>query len=168
MPASPHAIQPIPELFVTITLTAWHQQVKRATNLFQTFSTEQLELEIAPGRNRALYLFGHLIAANDGMLPLFGLGERLYPQLETLFLRTPDRSETAYPSGETLKIYWAEVHTHLEAQFNEMEPATWFQRHTAMTNEDWQKEPHRNKLSVLLSRTSHISYHLGQLAMIRL
>jgi hypothetical protein len=32
-----------------------------------------------------------------------------------------------------------------------------------MTDEDFAKNPARNKLSVLLNRTSHVAYHLGQM-----
>jgi len=37
----------------------------------------QLEQQVAPGKNRLIYLWGHLTAVNDGLLPLLGIGERL-------------------------------------------------------------------------------------------
>ena len=33
--------------------------------------------------------------------------------------------------------------------------------------EDFIKEPHRNKLNVLLTRTTHLAYHAGQLALLK-
>jgi len=38
----------------------------------------------------------------------------------------------------------------------------WRQRHTAVSEEDFAKDPSRNRFAVLLSRTNHLSYHLGQ------
>ena len=35
------------------------------------------------------------------------------------------------------------------------------------TDEDFAKEPARNKLSVLLNRTNHLAYHLGQLRLLK-
>jgi hypothetical protein len=36
-------------------------------------------------------------------------------------------------------------------------------RHTAVSEADFALNPSRNKLSILISRTNHQSYHLGQL-----
>ncbi|MGZ3776991.1 MAG: hypothetical protein ACXVI9_05205, partial [Mucilaginibacter sp.] len=39
----------------------------------------------------------------------------------------------------------------------------WFTRHNAVSAEDFAKEPHRNKLNIIINRTNHLSTHLGQL-----
>lgn len=49
----------------------------------------------------------------------------------------------------------------------ELSPADWFAKHTAVSDEDFAKEPHRNRLNVLLSRTIHQSNHLGQLSLLK-
>ena len=148
-------------------LHAWEIQVKRAGNLFDTLTDEQLLQEVAPAGNRGIYLLGHLIAVNDAMTPLLGLGERLHPELDEAFISHPDKSGIKMPPIKDLRTYWAEVHKKLAEQFSSQSPEQWFQRHNAMTDEDWQKEPQRNKLSVLMSRTSHIAYHLGQQVLIK-
>jgi ribose 1,5-bisphosphokinase PhnN len=38
----------------------------------------------------------------------------------------------------------------------------WVQRHSAVSEEDFAKDASRNRFAVLLSRTNHLSYHLGQ------
>ena len=48
-------------------------------------SEEQLLQEIAPGKNRLIYLWGHLTAVNDALIPLLGFGERLHPELDAMF-----------------------------------------------------------------------------------
>ena len=42
----------------------------------------------------------------------------------------------------------------------------WFTRHANITEADFPKEPHRNRLNVLLSRTTHLSNHRGQLTLL--
>jgi len=44
-----------------------------------------------------------------------------------------------------------------------MSPSDWFTKHSAISAEDFEKEPHRNKLNILINRTNHQSYHMGQL-----
>jgi ribose 1,5-bisphosphokinase PhnN len=38
----------------------------------------------------------------------------------------------------------------------------WAQRHSAVSEEDFAKDASRNRFAILLSRTNHLSYHLGQ------
>src|SRR5260370_41035055 len=67
---------------VALGLKAWKAQIDRADKLFGALSSEEVLREIAPGRNRLLYLWGHLTAVHDAMLPLLGLEERLHPELD--------------------------------------------------------------------------------------
>ena len=64
---------------VALALKVWKTQIDRADKLFGSLSSEEVLREIAPGRNRVLYLWGHLTAVHDAMLPLLGLRERLHP-----------------------------------------------------------------------------------------
>jgi hypothetical protein len=73
-------------------LRGWKSNVERVDKLFGTLSPEQLEQQVTPGKNRLIYLWGHLAAVNDGLLPLLGIGERLHPELDAMFISKPDRS----------------------------------------------------------------------------
>lgn len=154
------------ELFVKMVIAAWEAQNKNADKLLDTLSDEQLSAEIAPGANRGIYLLGHLTAVIDGLLPLLGFGEKLYPQLEEIFLKNPDKSGLETPSVDELKKYWNEVNANLASHFNQTSSDEWFAKHTSVSAEDFAKEPHRNRLNVLISRTNHQSYHLGQLSLL--
>jgi hypothetical protein len=59
------------------------------------------------------------------------------------------------------------VNEALQQNFAAMQPQDWFQKHTAVSDEDFAKEPHRNKMNVLISRTIHQAYHVGQLAFLK-
>ncbi|MDO6433696.1 DinB family protein [Flavitalea sp. BT771] len=154
-------------LFVKMGLLTWEGQLKRVTSLFNSLTDEQLSKEIAPGRNTGIYLMGHLIAVHDAILPLFGLGERLHPELEETFISSPDKSGKPIPSLLQLRAYWTEVHGHLGERLASLSEEQWLQRHNSVSEEDFIKEPHRNKLNVLIGRASHIAYHLGQLVLLK-
>jgi len=151
-----------------MSLHAWNQQAKRTDKYFNALSDEEMLQPIAAGKNRNIYLLGHLTAVNDAMLPLLGLGERAYPQLDEPFLKNPDQpgTEKIVSTGE-LRQYWAASNEKLTRAFQGLSPAGWLERHNSISEEDFAKEPHRNKLSVLLNRTSHTAYHLGQLLLFK-
>ena len=155
------------ELFVKMILSAWDTQNSNLDKLAATLTDEQFLKEIAPGKNTGIYLFGHLIAVNDAMLPLLGFGEKLFPQLEDIFIKNPDKSHLEKPSLAELKEYLKVINAKLAVHIQSTTPAEWFRRHTAVSEEDFAKEPYRNKLNVMISRTNHMSYHLGQMALLK-
>lgn len=145
-------------------LRAWRQNIDRATRLFARLSEEQLLQEIAPGKNRLIYLWGHLTAVNDALIPLLGFGERLHPELDAMFLSNPDRFLPQTLSGKELRQIWDEINELLWTGFSRMSASEWLQKHASVSEDDFAREPHRNRFAVLLSRTEHIAYHLGQAA----
>ena len=155
------------ELFVKMALDAWNIQIDRTTKLFNTLTDDQLKQEVAPGRNTGTYLLGHLTAVHDALFPLLGLGEKLYPELDEIFVKNPDKSPLEKPETKLLRSYWNDVNSKLDKHFSNFSIEEWFQRHTAISETDFEKEPHRNKLNVVLSRVSHVDYHLGQLQFLR-
>lgn len=155
---------PEKEILIKMVLDAWQLHNKRFDKLFDRLMPEQLLNETAPGRNTGLYLAGHLVAVNDGMLPLLGFGDKLYPKLEHIFLKSPDKVGLEMPSVEELKKMRDEISAKLSAHISRLQPDEWFGKHTAVSTEDFVKEQHRNKLNIIINRTNHLSYHLGQLA----
>lgn len=153
-------------LAIDMIIRAWETQNDRMNKALDGLTDEDLMREIAPGKNRGIYLLGHLIAVNDNLFPLFDLGEKLYPKLSDLFIKIPDKSGVEFPSAAELRKYWKEVNEKLTQHFGAMQPDEWFSRHTSVSAEDFAKEPHRNKLNVVINRTSHQSYHIGQLILL--
>jgi hypothetical protein len=155
--------QPTKELFIKMVVDAWTASTNQVTKLFNELSDEQIKAETAPGRNSGIYLLGHLTAVTDRMLPLLGLGERSYPQLDKPFLVTPDKSGQEMPSVQELKQYWTAINAKLSAAIATLAPDEWFAKHTSVSAEDFAKEPHRNKLNLIINRTNHQNTHYGQL-----
>lgn len=155
------------QLAVKLVLNAWENHIKRADLLFGMLSDEQLQREISPGKNTGVYLLGHLTAIHDALFDILGLGERSYTTLDNTFIKTPDKSGLEMPSVEFLRKYWLDVNVKLKEAFSKIQPSQWFERHMHVSDEDFQKEPHRNKLNVLISRTNHLAYHWGQLILLK-
>ena len=151
--------------FVKMSLHAWDSHVARANKLFDSLSDDQMLQEVAPGRNRGAYLLGHLTAINDSMFSIMGIGAGKYHHLDEAFVKKPDDKGSVMPPVKELRENWADLNASLNKAFGRMSPEEWFSRHTLMTDEDFQQEPHRNKLSVLINRTNHMAYHLGQVAL---
>ncbi len=47
-----------PDNVIKMVLDAWHTHIKRTDDLFNSLTDEQLMQEIAPGKNRGVYLLG--------------------------------------------------------------------------------------------------------------
>lgn len=152
----------IEQAFVTPALTTWRSNLKSIEDLFAGMSDEQLLNEFLPGKNRYVYLMGHLAAVHDRMLTLLGIGQRLHPELDQPFLTSKDRASETPPVTEIRKA-WVEINAALNAAMEALPAAAWLDKHTSVSDEDFAKEPHRNRFNVLLSRTNHLWYHYGQL-----
>ena len=155
------------ELLVNMVLTGWQSINKRIEKLVDGLTEEQLQAEVAPGRNRGIYLVGHMATVSDMMLPLLGLGAALKPDYQAIFVSSPDKAVKELPSTTEVKNYLKEVNNTLNAQFAKLTADDWLKKHTQVSDEDFAKEPHRNRLNIILSRTSHHNYHLGQLAFLQ-
>ena len=112
-------------------------------------------------------VLGHLVAVSDGLLPLLGFGERLFPELEVPFIKTPDKSGQPMPPVSALKEKFQRVTAELAAHFQACTADEWLSRHMSVSPEDFIKEPHRNKLNVVISRTNHMANHLGQMLLLK-
>lgn len=155
------------QLMVKMIFDRWYALIKNFDALLEALTDEQLQKEIVPGKNRGIYLLGHMVAVHDDMIPLLNLGEKLYPELYEPFVKSPDKAVNELPSAQQLKTYWHKQNEILKQKFDSLQPAEWFEKHNAISAEDFEKEPHRNKLNVIITRVSHLSYHLGQLMLLK-
>ena len=155
------------ELVIKMITDSWRKQLIATNKIFDNLSDEELMQEVAPGRNRAIYLLGHLTAVHDRMLPLLRFEEAKYPELDRIFLESPDKAVEEIPSAQQLRQQWKEVNDTLSKHIKTLPADDWFTRHANISEEDFIKEPHRNRLNVLLDRTIHLSNHRGQLLLLK-
>ena len=154
------------ELFVRMAVDAWNNELKATNALLDKLTDEQLMREVAPSRNRGIYLLGHLTAVHDRMMPLLRFQDAMHPELNKPFHDEADRVVADLPSVAQLRAQWKEVNDTLLDHMKRLPAEEWFTRHANISEEDFPKEPHRNRLNVLLSRTSHLAYHRGQLVLL--
>src|ERR1044071_5535307 len=108
------------QTLVATALNTWKITNAKADKLFSALTDEQLQHEIAPGKNRLIYLYGLLIAVHDRILPLLGLGERLHPELDTPFLLEAENRALPSRSAADLKKWWDEVNGAVLAAFERL------------------------------------------------
>jgi hypothetical protein len=154
------------EIFIKMAIDGWQGQLNAANSLLGKLSDEELMQEVSPSRNRGIYLLGHLAAVHDLMLPLLRFGDPILTGLHRTFIDLPDRAVAELPPVQQLRGQWDEVNKKLSDHFNRLPADEWFTRHANISEDDFIKEPHRNRLNVLLVRTNHLSNHRGQLALL--
>jgi hypothetical protein len=150
------------EMLANVAVSSWKLVIGRLEQGLAGLNDEELQKPVAPGKNRLQYLVGHLAAVHDRLFPMLGLGDRLYPQLDEPYLTNPDGALPDAMTGAELKQALTEVNSKLTAAFEKLTPQEWLQKHGSVSDEDFAKDPSRNRLAVLLSRTNHASFHMGQ------
>jgi len=154
------------QIAVKMILDRWNASVKNLDVLLSAMKDEVLMKEIAPGKNRGYYLLGHLIAVHDDMIVLMGLGEKLYPELHEPFIKYPDKMMADVHTVSDLKLKLNQQNEWMKQKFDAFTIEDWYDKHTAVSHEEFISEPHRNKLNIVLTRTTHLQYHLGQLKLL--
>lgn len=160
-------VTPTTTLFVKLILDRWYASILNCDTLLNSVSDETLQKEIAPGKNRGIYLLGHLIAVHDDLLILLDMGPKLYPELNEPFIKSPDKTVEQLPTVSELRTFWTKQSETIKQKFDNLKPEEWFEKHTAVSTEDFEREPHRNKLNIVVTRTSHLQYHLGQMQLLK-
>lgn len=154
------------ETAIKMVLDRWNGSITNLNKHLNALTDEQLQQAIAPNKNRGTYLLGHLIAVHDDMLILLGMGEKLFPELHEPFIKLADKVATEVPPVAELRVMWAKQNEVLQEKFAKTTTEEWFAKHTAVSEEDFAKEPHRNKLNIIITRTSHLQYHTGQMVLL--
>ena len=93
------------ELSVKLAIGSWRLVLERTNKALSKLTDDELLKEVAPGKNRVIYLWGHLTAAHDAMFPILGLGERLHPELDAIFISSPDKAGDGCPLWGSLENY---------------------------------------------------------------
>ncbi len=150
---------------IEICLIQWDTYNRRMQKVLDTLSVENYNKSIVPNGNSPSWLIGHLADTDDALLELFGIGKRMFPELAKIYHHERGTNQTGHLTKEELTTQWKAIVSKLDHTFKSMSENDWHSRHMVVTEEDFKKEPQRNKLNVMLSRVSHKASHLGQVAM---
>lgn len=154
------------ELFSGVVVTAWKRAAESLNKLLSTFSDQELLMEVAPQRNRVYYIIGHLAAYNDRLLVMLGIGKRLHPELDEVFIENPDRTFSDRLSPTQVRQAFIEVNDALSRSIEAMAPLDWLKKHAAVSEEDFAKDPNRNRITVLQRHAGHMVHHIGQIQLL--
>lgn len=135
------------------------------TEIFEKQGEANASKQVAPGRNSVIYLLGHMLAVHDRLIEALDAGERRFKQLDQAFLEEAD-SKGGYPRYNELLEGWKQTNETVAKIFAQQDPASWLSRHHYVSEADFAKEPHRNRLAILISRLAHLNTHLGQLKLL--
>jgi hypothetical protein len=152
---------------IQLALHQWKSYQNRMPLFLESINDAQYESVLAPTTNSVSWIAGHLAETHDGLFPLLGIGGRLYPKLSEIYLHDKKSLSQPHFSKDELILIWNNIHNELHKSFDYFTPATWLDKHTAVPASDFIREPHRNKLNVLMTRTNHLAYHLGQLVLVK-
>jgi uncharacterized damage-inducible protein DinB len=145
----------------------WSTYNSRMQKVLDSVDDTRFSKPIAEGANSPSWILGHLVDTDDALLELFGIRERLFPDLKKIYHHERGTNQTGHlDKGELIKRFKA-VSAELDKAFKSWSESDWLGRHNAVSEEDFKKEPHRNKLNVMLSRVAHKASHLGQVAMMK-
>src|SRR5260370_28626504 len=158
------AIMTNEELYLAVALNGWKGNIERADKMFSGLSDQEVLREIAPGKNRLIYLWGHLTATHDAMLPLLGIGQRFHPEFDVAFISNPDKTQAGIPSVELVRKASREDNGQLFQGFASLSAADWLKEPGAGSEEDFLKEPFRNRLAILLMCAHYLALLRGQCA----
>lgn len=151
---------------IQIAIKQWEIVTNHATKLLGQMSDEALAGQIAPNKNTGSYIMGHLIALHDAIPQFLGIGQTEYPELADIYLKQSEGKSEHPKTVQELRQMWLNTHERVTVLIKELPDHLWLTRHTAMTDEDFEANPLRNKLSILINRTNHFSYHVGQLRLL--
>jgi len=118
--------------------------------LFGTLSAEQLEQQVAPAKKPPDLSVGTSYSGERRALAAAWHCERLHPELDhdVSFRNRIDRR--THGDGQSLKSAWEKINQKLWEGFAKFSPSDWAGRHTAVSEEEFKREPNRNKFTVSL------------------
>ena len=150
---------------IEISLLQWDTYNRRMQKVIDTITDQNFNSAIVANGNSPSWLLGHLADTDDKLLELFGIKNRMFPELEKIYHHDRGTNQTSHLSKEDLNTKWKAITAELDNAFKSWSESDWLSKHAAVTEDDFKKEPQRNKLNVLLSRVAHKASHLGQIAM---
>ena len=149
-----------------ICLMQWDTYNRNMQKALDSIRDQDFHKPIVPGGNSPSWLLGHLADTDDALLELFGIGQRMFPELAKIYHHERGTNQTGHLSKEELNTKWKAIVSELDRVFKGMSETDWLARHMVVSEEDFKKQPHRNKLNVMLTRVTHKASHLGQIGLL--
>lgn len=148
-----------------ICMLQWDANNRAMQKVLDNISEEDFQRPIVKNGNSPSWLLGHLAETDDSLFELLGIRKRMFPDLAKIYHHERGTNQSGHLTKEELSTQWKAIVEELNRTIKSYTESDWLSRHTVVSDEDFKKEPHRNKLNVMLSRVTHKASHLGQIAL---
>ncbi len=146
-------------------LRQYEMMIEWVNGTIDPLSDEEFKLEIYPGKNHGIWIFGHLVTSDDDFSMFMGKGEVMFPEYYEIFgqgskLLPPDK----YPSVSEIKSAWKKVCDKNRKIYSELADEELQLPHALVKDID--KDYFKTKERVIMAWHLHQLYHAGQLGII--
>ncbi len=145
--------------------TQWQMTLQTADRYFNALTDEQMAGAIVKGRSTGYFLLGHLLISLDDILDAVLDQPRALSDWKPLFERSMTDA-SGYPTLGELRQQWSTLTALITEKLAQITDQELVGRHNWVSEEDFQKDPTRSKLTFLSRRILHQQYHAGQLALL--
>ncbi|HRE40215.1 MAG TPA: hypothetical protein PLG90_02695 [Ignavibacteria bacterium] len=126
---------------------------------------KDFELEISPGKNHGLFIFGHLIASDDDFSLYLGKGDLLFPDYQKLFAGPNSlKPVNEYPKLNEMHEKWKAVCDKNRIIYENLTDNQLDEFHSLCENPE--TDYFKTKERIIISWQFHQAFHVGQLATI--
>lgn len=150
-----------------ICVLQWNTYNTRMQKAFDELDGTEFQVPVAEGFNSPSWILGHLVDTDDMLLEVLGIRARIYPDLSRIYHHERGSNQTGHLAKSELMSRWKVILAELERSFKSWTESEWLSKHAVVSEQDFQREPHRNRLNVMLTRVAHKASHLGQIAMMK-
>ena len=147
-------------------LDMWRNKIHESTEMFESLGANMAMEPVAPGKNRVIYLLGHLLVIHDAIFDSLELGKRRYAHYDVLFL-TPQHPANAYPPFGLLLQEWIVLNEDLTRQLSSLSHSQWQSKLHYVSEADFILKPYKNRFCGFQCLITHLYHHSGQMELIR-
>lgn len=135
-------------------------------NLYiDSLTDEEFEMELLPGKNHGVWIFGHLITSEDDFSLFMGKGELLYPDYREMFGQGSKlQPAKTYPKVSELRKQWTRITDKNKKIYENLKDEEFDQPHNNLV--DYKEDFFKTKDRVIMAWQLHQMYHGGQLGIL--
>ena len=143
----------------------YEMMIEWVNGTIDPLTDEEFKMELSPGKNHGVWIFGHLVTSDDDFSMFMGKGDSMYPQYYEVFgqgskLLPPE----SYPFVSDLKDAWKKVCDKNRKIYSELSDNELQQPHALV--KDFDKDYFKTRERVIMAWHLHQLYHAGQLGML--
>ncbi len=130
-----------------------------------SLTDEEFEMELSPGKNRGVWILGHMITSDDEFSVFMGKGDLLFPYYPELFGQGSKLQPLqSYPEVSELRQQWNDVIEKNKNIYENLKDEELEQPHNNIV--EGKEDFFKTKARVIMAWHLHQMYHAGQLGLL--